>query len=176
MSIIRPISTHITQDFDGAYYKEKPGYIRTVNGVKRGRRARFDGSSYRTDLHLAIDYGAPIGTPVRAVQRGRVLKFGTDSTGGVFLYLRVKSNATHQIVAFYYHLKPGSIRVKIGQVVEKGTIIALSGNSGGVSTGGHLHFTLIRGGRYETCSHMFQYGMRYDPQPFIDGRHLYTIL
>ena len=41
--------------------------------------------------------------------------------------------------AFYEHLKPGSIRVKLGQKVKKGQIIASLGFTG-QSDGPHLHF------------------------------------
>jgi murein DD-endopeptidase len=41
--------------------------------------------------------------------------------------------------AFYAHLQPGSIRVKVGDRVRKGQVIALLGNSGN-AVGPHLHF------------------------------------
>jgi murein DD-endopeptidase MepM/ murein hydrolase activator NlpD len=41
--------------------------------------------------------------------------------------------------AFYAHLQPGSIRVKVSDTVQKGQVIALVGNSGNTS-GPHLHF------------------------------------
>ena len=42
--------------------------------------------------------------------------------------------------AFYEHLKHGSIRVKSGDRVKTGDVIALLGNSGSSSSGPHLHF------------------------------------
>jgi Peptidase family M23 len=41
--------------------------------------------------------------------------------------------------ALYAHLQPGSIRVKVGDKVHKGQVIALVGNSGN-AVGPHLHF------------------------------------
>lgn len=41
--------------------------------------------------------------------------------------------------AFYAHLQPGSIRVRVGQRVRRGEVIGLLGNSGN-SVGPHLHF------------------------------------
>lgn len=41
--------------------------------------------------------------------------------------------------AFYEHLKPGSIRVKLGQKIKKGEVIASLGFTG-QTTGPHLHF------------------------------------
>lgn len=47
-------------------------------------------------------------------------------------------------LAFYEHLKPGSIRVKPGQKVKKGDIIASLGFTG-QTTGPHLHFHIADG-------------------------------
>jgi murein DD-endopeptidase len=41
---------------------------------------------------------------------------------------------------FYEHLKHGSIRVKAGDHVKSGQVLALLGNSGSTSSGPHLHF------------------------------------
>jgi murein DD-endopeptidase len=42
--------------------------------------------------------------------------------------------------AFYEHLQPGSIKVKTGQTVRSGDVLASLGASGSVSSGPHLHF------------------------------------
>jgi murein DD-endopeptidase MepM/ murein hydrolase activator NlpD len=47
--------------------------------------------------------------------------------------------------AFYAHLQPGSVRVKVGDRVRRGQVLGLVGNSGN-STGPHLHFQISRGG------------------------------
>ena len=46
--------------------------------------------------------------------------------------------------ALYAHLQPGSLKVKKGDAVKKGQVVALLGNSGN-TTGPHLHFHIIRG-------------------------------
>lgn len=48
------------------------------------------------------------------------------------------------LTAFYAHLQPGSVRVKVGDRVRRGQVLALLGNSGH-STGPHLHFQISRG-------------------------------
>lgn len=52
-------------------------------------------------------------------------------------YVSIRIDDHH--VAFYEHLKPGSIKVEPGQTVKKGDIIASLGFTG-QSTGPHLHF------------------------------------
>jgi murein DD-endopeptidase len=46
--------------------------------------------------------------------------------------------------AFYAHLKPGAIRVKLGDTVKRGQVVGLVGNSGN-STEPHLHFHISDG-------------------------------
>jgi hypothetical protein len=46
--------------------------------------------------------------------------------------------------AQYAHLKPGSIRIKVGERVHAGQVLALLGNSGN-SNGPHLHFQVTDG-------------------------------
>jgi hypothetical protein len=46
--------------------------------------------------------------------------------------------------AFYAHLQPGSLRVKVGERVRRGQVLALLGNSGN-STEPHLHFHVSDG-------------------------------
>jgi hypothetical protein len=45
---------------------------------------------------------------------------------------------------FYAHLQPGSLKVKKGDRVKKGQVLALVGNSGN-TTGPHLHFHVMEG-------------------------------
>ncbi|HXF30221.1 MAG TPA: M23 family metallopeptidase [Solirubrobacterales bacterium] len=60
-----------------------------------------------------------------------------------------KAGGNHVVVAigggryaFYAHLQPGSVRVKVGQKVKVGQVLGLLGNSGN-SDGPHLHFHIM---------------------------------
>ncbi|WP_175597231.1 M23 family metallopeptidase [Peristeroidobacter soli] len=59
------------------------------------------------------------------------------NVGGNFVQLDVGGG----LYAFYAHLQPGSLRVKVGDKVRRGQVIGLVGNTGN-STEPHLHFHL----------------------------------
>jgi len=46
--------------------------------------------------------------------------------------------------AFYAHMQPGSVRVKVGDKVKTGQVLGLLGNSGNTDTP-HLHFHVMDG-------------------------------
>ena len=106
-------------------------------------------------FHNGVDYAAAVGTPVKAIEAGKVifagpstLKFpnGEPAGGGYIVKIRHKVNG-EWITSAYMHLVKGSIRVKKGQLITEGVIIGLSGNTG-ESTGPHLHFEIQRGKNY----------------------------
>ena len=65
---------------------------------------------------------------------------GIDTAAGNSVALRLPDGS----YVTYGHLQPGSIRVKEGQRVRRGEVLARVGNSGN-STGPHLHFHLSTG-------------------------------
>ncbi len=65
----------------------------------------------------------------------RAVPITSETVGGNYVMLRLAEGW----YAFYAHLKPNSIRVKVGEKVRKGRIIGLLGNSGN-SDAPHLHF------------------------------------
>src|ERR1700722_2217835 len=85
-------------------------------------------------LHAGIDFGAPVGSPVRAVADGKVEIAGPVSGFGNHVRLQHKGFETS-----YSHLSEISAGVAVGATVAQGQVIALSGNTG-LSTGPHLHF------------------------------------
>ncbi|MDQ3699170.1 MAG: M23 family metallopeptidase [Gemmatimonadota bacterium] len=70
----------------------------------------------------------------------RAVLITLETVGGNFVILDIGQGR----YAFYAHLKPGSLRVRPGDRVQKGQVIGLVGNSGN-STEPHLHFHLMDG-------------------------------
>jgi murein DD-endopeptidase MepM/ murein hydrolase activator NlpD len=84
-------------------------------------------------LHAGIDIAAPIGTPIRAADGGRVAIAGVVSGYGNYTCIQHGNGLS----TCYGH--QSSIGVSVGQTVKKGQVIGLCGNTGH-STGPHLHF------------------------------------
>jgi hypothetical protein len=83
---------------------------------------------------VSVRDGLPEETPE---QRPRYVKQPGDF-GGNHISIRIAPG----VFAFYGHLQPGSITVKVGDTVTTGQVLGLLGNTGN-STAPHLHFGLI---------------------------------
>jgi murein DD-endopeptidase MepM/ murein hydrolase activator NlpD len=99
-------------------------------------------TSYFGPSHpLGIDINAPY-VPVAASQGGVVVFAGGDRCCSYGLYVEVQHPGGYS--TRYAHLS--EIRVSLGQVVNQGQLLGISGNTG-FSTGPHLHFELRRNGQ-----------------------------
>ncbi|HYI35087.1 MAG TPA: peptidoglycan DD-metalloendopeptidase family protein [Thermoleophilaceae bacterium] len=90
-------------------------------------------------LHAGIDIAAPVGTPIRAADSGRVAIAGM--TGGYGNYTCIQHSGS--MSTCYGH--QSRIGVSVGQSVSQGQVIGAVGNTGN-STGPHLHFEVRIGG------------------------------
>jgi len=70
----------------------------------------------------------------------RAVPITLETVGGNHVILDIG----HGRCAFYAHLQPGSLKVKLGDHVRRGQVLGLVGNSGN-STEPHLHFHLSDG-------------------------------
>lgn len=96
---------------------------------------------YRKRLfHAGIDIAAPKGTPIAAVQSGKVIYAGRRAGYG---NLVIVSHANGMSTR-YAHCS--SILVKKGQNVRAGQLLAKVGATG-VATGNHLHFEVRKNGK-----------------------------
>jgi murein DD-endopeptidase MepM/ murein hydrolase activator NlpD len=105
-------------------------------------------SHNRRSSRYAVDIGMPVGTKITAVKDGLVIAAKDDyALAGVSSpFFFDKANLVEILhddgtYALYAHILLGGVRVKVGDRVSAGQVIALSGNTG-YSTGPHLHFVI----------------------------------
>src|SRR5215470_5438601 len=82
---------------------------------------------------VSVQDGKPDATPNKAMTPKTLSDFGGNQ-----IVLEIAPN----VFAAYGHLKPGSLRVKVGDTVKVGAPLAKIGNTG-PSLGPHLHFGLL---------------------------------
>lgn len=108
----------------------------------------FGGKASHTDAqnYYAVDIGMPEGTPVLAARDGVVMTLDNDFYGAGQDMAKYGDRANNiRIVhsdgtmAVYAHLQLESTRVRVGQHVRAGQVLALSGDTG-YTSGPHLHF------------------------------------
>jgi murein DD-endopeptidase MepM/ murein hydrolase activator NlpD len=85
--------------------------------------------------HKGVDYAAPVGTPVRAAGDGRVRFVGRQGGYGNVIELEHGSG----VVTVYGHLSRFASKLRRGQHVDLGQVIAYVGMTG-LATGPHLHY------------------------------------
>ena len=102
-----------------------------------GRRVSPWASS--SEFHGGIDIGAPIGTEVKAPAPGMVVFAGRHPEYGVTLII----DHGNETKSLYGHLS--KLNVSAEQKVQRGDLVALTGNTGR-SSGPHLHYEIqVRG-------------------------------
>jgi hypothetical protein len=114
--------------------------------VVQGNNGEF---SHTGQDRFAVDFGMPEGTPVLAAREGLVVlvRDGFDSGAPDPAY-RKRANIvfvrhSDGTIGEYVHLLKGGVKVKAGEMVRTGQLLALSGNSG-YTRGPHLHFMVFR--------------------------------
>lgn len=93
-----------------------------------------------TEFHAGIDIGAHRGTPVQAPAAGTVVFAGVAPEYGTTVIV----DHGQDIKSLYGHLS--QVSVKAGQKVDRGTLLAYTGNTGR-SSGPHLHYEILVKGR-----------------------------
>jgi len=122
-------------EFLGEY--EGPDYCPSGRPVNGPVTAYFLDPRYEAYFgfpHYGVDFGVPEGTPVKATISGRVV--WAQRRGGYGLLVAIRNG---DFLVLYGHFS--RIDVKEGQVVERGQVLGLSGNTG-LSTGPHVHYEI----------------------------------
>lgn len=124
----------------------------------------FNGEFSHTDIAniYAVDISMPVGTNIRAAREGTVIWTKDDyHMSGKTEYFLNKANYINVLhedgtYAVYAHILMGSAKVKPGDKVSVGDILAQSGSSG-YSTGPHLHFVVRKNTGLKTVSIPFKF-------------------
>ena len=111
---------------DGQVFRGDPS--RNANWTPWGAEVLAVGDASVSDVRDGIPENDPT-KPERAVP------ITLETVGGNYVILDLGGGR----FAFYAHLQPGSIRVRVGDRVKRGQVLALLGNSGN-SDAPHLHF------------------------------------
>ena len=120
--------------------------IQPVSNVDLKRLSSYYG--YRPDpiykvkkFHAGVDFSAPQGTPIYATGEGVVVKTKRSRRG---YGNTIEIDHGYGYNTFYAHIK--EIKVKRGEKVKRGQIIATVGNTG-KSTAPHLHYEVRKNNR-----------------------------
>jgi murein DD-endopeptidase MepM/ murein hydrolase activator NlpD len=115
---------------------EKGKFIWPVQGTMT---AQFGMDGKRS--HDGIDISAPVGTPIRAADSGKVVYSDNRMSGyGNLIIIEHRDN----FFTIYAHNKENLVQEEV--VVKQGDIIARVGKTGN-ATGPHLHFEIRKGSR-----------------------------
>lgn len=106
------------------------------------------------EKHFAVDVNVPINTPIKAAADGRVILTEWSVETG---YVVLVEHSNNLLTVYKHNTK---LTKSQGDIVKAGEVIAISGNTGTLTTGPHLHFEL------------WNNGYPVDPKTFIDFEQL----
>lgn len=121
-----------------AFLKAPLKFTRISSGFSYNRKHPVTG---RVRPHTAVDYAAPVGTPVMTIGDGTVISAGWTNGGGNTVKIRHNSVYTTS----YMHLSRYGAGIKAGARVRQGDVIGYVGSTG-LSTGPHLDFRVWKNG------------------------------
>lgn len=113
--------------------------------------------------HQALDIMAPRGTPVVAVEDGKVEKLFDSAAGGLTVY---QFDPTRTYSYYYAHLDRYADDLVEGKLVKRGEVIGYVGFTGNASPEGpHLHFAIFKLGPEKR----WHEGVPLNPFPVLGG-------
>jgi murein DD-endopeptidase MepM/ murein hydrolase activator NlpD len=119
-------------------------WVRVFPNLETSRGDEKDNKNYRAygEEALAVADGTVTetkdGIPENVPgEKSRAVPVTLETIGGNHVIIDLGNG----VFAFYAHLQPGSLRVRVGDSVKRGQVLGLVGNSGN-STEPHLHFDL----------------------------------
>jgi len=114
----------------------KYSFVWPVNGkISSPYGWRIDPFTKKKAFHKGLDIAVPFGSPVYSADDGKVFFCDWAEGYGKLIIIKHRNGS----LSYYGHLE--KFLIKHGEFINKGKIIALSGNSGR-SSGPHLHFEI----------------------------------
>ena len=92
------------------------------------------------EKHFAVDIVTPVNTPVKSTSDGRVIFTSCTTEAGYVIII----DHGNELISVYKH--NSSLTKTQGEIVKSREVIAISGGSGELSSGPHLHFELWSNG------------------------------
>jgi murein DD-endopeptidase MepM/ murein hydrolase activator NlpD len=121
-----------------AFLKAPLAFTRISSGFTM---KRFHPITKTWKAHPAIDYVAPVGTPIKTVGDGKVIRIGYTRGNGNFIEIR----HTNGYSTLYLHMSKFAKGIKKGKRVDQGQVIGYVGSTG-LATGPHLCFRMRKDG------------------------------
>jgi murein DD-endopeptidase MepM/ murein hydrolase activator NlpD len=128
----------------------------TDAAIRADRRLLFPVKGYEARLrdnfhesrgkrrHEALDIMAPRGTPVVAVDDGRIARLYRSGPGGIAVY---QFDAAGERIYYYAHLDGYAPGIAEGQLVTRGDVLGFVGSTGNApASAPHLHFAMFETG------------------------------
>ncbi|MBS6195309.1 MAG: peptidoglycan DD-metalloendopeptidase family protein [Clostridiales bacterium] len=126
-------------DTDNLFIWPCPGYTTVTSDYGYRGQPASGASTY----HKGIDIGAPHGAAIVASSHGTVQAYGYNSSMGNYVKLK-HANGT---VSVSMHMSSIATTISTGKSISAGSVIGYVGSTG-VSTGAHLHFSIMVGNSY----------------------------
>jgi len=121
-----------------AFLKAPLAFTRISSGFTM---RRFHPITKTWKAHPAIDYVARVGTPIKTVGDGKVIRIGYTNGNGNFIEIR----HTNGYSTLYLHMSKFAKGLKKGKRVDQGQVIGYVGATG-LATGPHLCFRMRKNG------------------------------
>ena len=118
--------------------------------INSGFGGRSSPWTSKSEFHSGLDIGAPVGTQVKAPAPGTVVFAGPHPEYGQALIV----DHGNETKSLYGHLS--RLTVTVNQTVQRGEVIALTGNTGR-SSGPHLHYEIqVKGQAVNPNSYLWE--------------------
>lgn len=113
-----------------------------VEGIRRDQLSPQFDQARGERRHEAMDILAPTGTPVKAIEGGRIARLFFSKAGGITIY---QFDPTEKFCYYYAHLDRYAAGLREGDQVTQGQVVGYVGISGNAPKNTpHLHFAVFR--------------------------------